>query len=189
MILKKIAYYSFGRQFRNAEKAFQESNECMELEDCVEIKLHRLLWYAEHKTRVRDEEEFRMLMSQAHEVFMKDESPSEFILVHFPDRFRYLCMAASRRVSIDEVLNETLDDGAFERHQDSSRSASFRHTAITESPRSAPSTPIPSVERLFPLTPRGFNSAIDADSWRQFVTFPPTADSLQSVHSPSTAQQ
>jgi hypothetical protein len=63
----------------------------MKYEACVEIRLHRILWYVEYKTRVRDWDSVGMLICQAHEVFMKIDSPSEFVVVHFPDRFKSLC--------------------------------------------------------------------------------------------------
>lgn len=62
-------YYSFLQKFDDAEKAFQESNLFMKYEVCVEIKLHRMLWYAEHKTRVGDNEGVAILISQAHKIF------------------------------------------------------------------------------------------------------------------------
>ena len=47
-------FLSFVGRFTDAEQAFEESEQLMEHETCAEIKLHRMLWYAEHKTRVRD---------------------------------------------------------------------------------------------------------------------------------------
>jgi hypothetical protein len=181
-------YLSFLRRFDDAEKAFQESDRYMKYEACVEIKLHRILWYAEHKTRVRDAEGVVKLMCQAHDIFMKNDSPSEFIIAHFPDRFKYLCKAVSKRVPIDEVLNEPIDYSVFERHRSSSLPASVHHIAA-DRPHSALASPIPSPERLFPLTPRGFNSAIDVDTWRQFVNFSPQMDSPRRGRSLSIAPE
>ncbi|KAH7060370.1 hypothetical protein B0J12DRAFT_736722 [Macrophomina phaseolina] len=97
-------FYSFLSLFDDAEKAFQESDRYMEYEACVEIKLHRMLWYAEHKTRIQDWGGVGMLICKAHEVFMNNDAHSEFIVTHFPDRFRFLVIAASRQVPIDEVV-------------------------------------------------------------------------------------
>jgi len=180
-------YYSFLQKFDDAEKAFRESDRYMQYEARVKIRLHRILWYAEHKTRVRDEEGVGKLIREAHEIFMND-SPLEFIITHFPDQFNYLCMAASKQVPIDEVLNESLDDGAFERYRSGSLPAPIHHNATANRPHSALASPIPSPERLFPLTPRGFNSAIDVETWRQFVNFSPSVDSLQRDRSLSSAQ-
>jgi hypothetical protein len=166
-------YYSFLQRFNDAETAFQESDRYMKYEACVEIRLHRILWYAEHKTRVRDWDGVGMLIYQAHEVFMKNDSPSEFVVVHFPDRFKFLCKAISKQVPIDEVVNEPLDD---------SRSGCCPtpiHYDTADRPPSQPASSIPSPERLFPLTPRGFNSAIDVETWRQFVHFSPTMNGLR----------
>jgi hypothetical protein len=170
-------YYSFLGRFDDAEKAFQESDRNMKYEICVEIKLHRILWYAEHKTRVRDDKGVSMLISQAHEVFMGNDKPTEFILAHFPDRFHYLCKAAFKRVPIDEVLDEPLDESASEHHQRGDRSASVLDNSAVR-PQSPQASSDPLAERLFPLTPRGFGSAIDVESWRDFVHFSPTMDSL-----------
>jgi hypothetical protein len=82
----------------------------MKYEACVEIRLHRILWYAEHKTTVRDWDGVGMLICQAHEVFVKIDSPLGFVVVHFLDRFKFLCQATSKQVPIDEVVNEPLDD-------------------------------------------------------------------------------
>jgi hypothetical protein len=165
-------YYSFLQKFDDAEKAFQESDRCMKYEDCVEIKLHRILWYAEHKTRVGDNEGVGMLIRRAHKIFMDNNNPTEFILTHFPDRFYYLCKAASKQVPIDEVLDEDLDDDTSERHQMGSRPMSVVESS-PDRPDSPEATSIPSPDRLSPTTPRGFNSVIDVEIWRQFVHFPP----------------
>jgi hypothetical protein len=153
----------------------------------VEIKLHRILWYAEHKTRVQDDEGVGMLMKQAHDIFMANDQPTEFVLAHFPGRFYYLCKAASKRVPIDEVLNEPLDDSPPERHQIGNSPMSI-HRSIADRPHSPIASLIPSPERLFPLTPGGFNSAIDVETWRQFVDFSPSMDGLQMSRNQNIAQ-
>jgi hypothetical protein len=170
-------YYSFLKRFDEAEKAFQESDRYMKYENCVEIKLHRMLWYAEHKTRVHDEEGVGMLVCQAHEIFMKNDSPSEFVIAHFPDRFYYLCKAVSKRVPIDEVVNGPIESISSNRRRSVNHPASIHHN-IADAPSPA-ATSVLSPERLFPLSPGGFNAAIDIDTWRQFVNFSPTMDSLR----------
>lgn len=170
-------YYSFLGRFNDAETAFQESDRYMKYEACVEIRLHRILWYAEHKTRVQDWDGVGMLICQAHEVFMKTDSPSEFVVVHFPDRFKFLCKAISKQVPIDEVVNEPLDESASEHHRSVCPTPIHHDTA--DRPPSRPASSIPSPERLFPLTPRCFNSAIDVETWRQFVHFSPTMNGLR----------
>lgn len=173
-------YYSFLGRYNDAEKAFQESRRYMKYEVCVEIKLHRILWNAEHETRTRDWDGMGMLLSQAHEVFMKNENPSEFIVTHFPNRFKLLCMAASKQVPIDEVVDESLDDNVFQRLQTGNSPTSIRQNSIQGSSLSP--NFISSSERLFPLTPSGFNSTISIDIWRQFVTFSPKMDSVHRNH-------
>ena len=108
---------------------------------------------------------------------MKIDSPSEFVVVHFPDRFKLLCKATCKRVPIDDVVNEPLDDSVSE-HYRSERSPTPIHHDTADGPPSLPASSIPSPERLFPLTPRGFSSAIDVETWRQFVHFSPTMNSL-----------
>jgi hypothetical protein len=70
------------------------------------------------------------------------------------------------------VLDEHLDDDTSERHQMGSRPMSVVESSL-DRPDSPKATPIPSPDRLFPTTPRGFNSVIDVEIWRQFVHFPP----------------
>jgi len=150
----------------------------MKDEACVEIRLHRILWYAEHKTRVRDSDGLGILICQVHEVFVKIDSPSEFVVVvHFPDRFKFLCQDLSKQVPIDEVVNKPLDESAPEHHQ--SVCPTHIHHDTVDRPPSRPTSSIPSPERLFSPTPRGFNSAIDVEAWRQFVHFSPTMNGLR----------
>lgn len=163
-------YYSFLGKYDNAEKAFQASGRYMQYEVCVEIKLHRILWYAEHKTRTRDWDTMWTLLFQAHSVYMKNEKFSEYILTHFPDRFERLCLAASKQAPIDEVVNETFNDSAFERLQREKSPASIQPNSVP-GPSSSPNL-IPSPERLFPPTPSGFNSGISVETWRHLTTLP-----------------
>src|ERR1700733_4617655 len=98
-----------------------------------------MLWYAEHKTRVRDLNGVGMLICQAHEIFMKTDSPSEFVAVHFPDRFKLLCKATSKQVPIDEVVNEPLDDSASGHHRSECYPTPIHHDAA-DGPPSPPAS-------------------------------------------------
>lgn len=103
---------------------------------------------------------------------MENDNPTEFVLAHFPDRFYYLCKAASKRVPIDEVMDEHSDDSISERYQMGSRPVSVFENS-TDRSHSPGADSIPSPDRLFPTTPGGFNFAIDVETWRQFVHFSP----------------
>jgi hypothetical protein len=170
-------YNSFLNRFGDAEKAFQDSERYMEYESCIEIKLHRMLWYAEHKTRVLHWEGVGRLICQAHEIFMAANSPSEFIIEHFPRRFKLLCLAVSAQTPVDKITSET---GHFSRpdcvQTGNHHSGSPSHDG-SGLPQSSPAaaTSVLSPERLFPSTPRGENARIDIDAWRRFVHFTPAA--------------
>jgi len=163
--------FSFVGRFTDAEQAFEVSEQLMEHETCAEIKLYRMLWYAEHKTRVQDWNNVARLITRAHEIFMDNETNSEFIMHHFPDRFVSLCAAVSRRVPIDASTEAAADFA----------------TEIAQPPSPAPDTPniahlsptpehsVLSPQKLFPPTPRGAHAVINIDAWREFVQFAPTA--------------
>ena len=168
-------YYSFLGRYGDAEKAFQDSSRYMKYEVCTEIKLHRLLWYAEHKTRTRDWDNMRMLLRQAHTVYMENEGFSEFIIAHFPRRFELLCSAASKQVPIDEVVNEPSNANISGRLRSRTSAASVRQNSLQE-PSLLPDLMRPP-ESPFPLSTGEFSSTISVESWRQFVTFSPTMDS------------
>ncbi len=170
-------YYSFIRHFEDAEKAFLVSEMRIEQETCVEIKLHRTLWYAEHKTRVGDWEGARGLMCRAHEVFMANDTLSEFVVHHFPERFSALCTAVSAQLPIDKIIvqgaNQSLSDLGDVETPDHGRepvSPTNPFSAIVQSP-SAVEHSVLSPSRLFPPTPMGVNSGIDIDAWCQFVHY------------------
>ena len=168
-------YLSFLCRFADAEKAFQESDQLLKHETCVEITLHRILWYAEHKTRLRDWNSVANLVRRAHEIFMAHDTPSELIINHFPDRFKTLWLAFSMRLPIDAVANEASVD-------DAARQTTRTHHCL---PSPVPGTPtiadsptavemsILSPQRLFPPTPRGVNAAINIGAWREFVHYAP----------------
>jgi len=164
-------YYSFLGRYDDAEKAFQDGIRYMKYEVCTEIKLHRIIWYAEHKTRTRDWEDMRNLLIEAHTVFMKNDKPSDFIITHFPHRFKLLCAAASTELPIDRLANEPENSSVFEGLQRETTPASTQQDPGLG--RFPSPTQMSSLERLFPLTPRGFNSMISVDAWRQFVEFSP----------------
>ncbi|KAK4149273.1 hypothetical protein C8A00DRAFT_47072 [Chaetomidium leptoderma] len=156
-------YYSFIRRFADAEEAFLVIEMRMEHETCVEIKLHRTLWYAEHKTRVGDWDGVRRLMRRAHGVFMANDTPSEFIVHHFPERFSELNTALSAHLPIDKIIfqarNRDLGDfGDVETPDHGPEPMSLTNSVLSPS-------------RLFLPTPVGINSEIDVDAWRQFVHY------------------
>ncbi|KAG7289174.1 hypothetical protein NEMBOFW57_005537 [Staphylotrichum longicolle] len=158
-------YYSFLRRFDDAERAFQTSEEHMERETHAEIKLHRTLWYIEHKTRVGDWTGARALLGRAHEVFMSNQTPSDFMVHHFPARFANLCSAVAEQQSVDEAARQFSEMGPTG-HTDAER----RDHELPAAEGSGLS-----LSRLFPSTPGGANSEINIDAWRQFVQYPPPA--------------
>ena len=152
-------YYSFLRRFADAERAFQTSEEHMERETSAEIKLHRTLWYIEHKTRVGDWTGARTLLGLAHEVFMANVTPSDFMVHHFPARFRRLCSAVTGQQSVDEAASQSY--GPYP----------AGHVDVEGRDHELPVAEgsVLSSSRLLPSTPGGANSQIDIDAWRQFV--------------------
>lgn len=162
-------YHSFLGNFEDAEKAFQESIVHIGYEVCVEVKLHRLLWYAEHKTRVQDWDGVWDLLSQSHTAFMRNEHPSDFIIHHVPGRFESLCKAISKRVPIDKVA---ADDSQIPR-AGSLPAPTPGATPLAASSQAA--SPVISLQRLFPSTPGSANFAVDIDAWAEFVQFSPVA--------------
>jgi hypothetical protein len=166
-------YYSFLERHDVAEKAFQDSTRYMKYEVCTEIKLHRMLWYAEHKTRMGDWQGMEKILEEAHDIFMKTERPSEFIKIHFPNRFQTLRMASLERAPIDRFVNEVENSSEIEQRHDQTSPANQQGSGQEPSP---PAYPIlfPSPQRQFPLSPSGFNSPFSFDAWRQFVEFSPS---------------
>jgi hypothetical protein len=164
-------YNSFLNRFGDAEKAFQDSERYMEYESCIEIKLHRMLWHAEHRTRVLHWDVVGRLICQAHEIFMAANSPSEFIIEHFPRRFKLLCLAVSAQTPVDKITSET---DCVQTGTHYSGSPSHDGSGLNQSSPAA-ATSVLSPERLFPCTPRGGNARIDIDAWRRFVHFTPAA--------------
>ncbi|KAL2130451.1 hypothetical protein VTI74DRAFT_6380 [Chaetomium olivicolor] len=169
-------YYSFICRFWDAQKAFEDSERLMEHETCVEIKLHRMLWYAEHKTRVQDWNSVSRLISRAHAVFMANDTASAFIIDHFPDLFKSLCSAVSMRIPIDKITNDAAVDASSPDYLQPT--SGYPPSPIPGTPAIAHSSPavansVLSPQRLFPPTPRGANAKINIDAWRQFVHFTP----------------
>ncbi|KAK2765373.1 hypothetical protein FQN54_008219 [Arachnomyces sp. PD_36] len=169
-------YYSFLGRGDDADKAFRDGNRYMEYESNVEMKLHRTLWFAEHGTRLQDWCVVRKLLCEAHDIYMKNDIPSQFVISHFPKRFEYLAVAISEKIVIDEVMDWWRSD-----------INNINERAISESvPPSIgddntnpvlESTPMPG-ELLFPPTPSGSRFAIDVETWNHFVSFSPNGDSL-----------
>ncbi|KAL8335957.1 hypothetical protein RB601_000005 [Gaeumannomyces tritici] len=172
-------FYSFIGRFSDAERAFEVSEQFMERETCAEIKLHRTLWYAEHKTRAQDWDGAFSLMCRANKVFMGIETASSFVIDHFPGRFISLRWAVSTRTPIDKILNEAgIDDRPFDSHLPS---------PIPGTPMAAHSSPaaaadsVLSPQRLFPPTPRGAQAEVDIEAWRQFVEYTPSEGTTASA--------
>jgi hypothetical protein len=165
-------YYSFIGRFEEAEAAFQASERHMEHETCVEIKLLRMLWYAEHKTRVGSWKNVWRLMCAAHHIFIANDSLPEFVVHHFPNRFSKLYSAITARLPIDKIINDSSNptgDEPFGLPPQSPVPAPLRASPAPESPAIANSAL--SLDRLFPSTPRGINGGIDIDAWRKFVQY------------------
>jgi len=98
------AYYSFLGKLEAAENLFQQGHESLHLETSPEMKLHRLFWYAEHKTRMQDWAAAQELLDDTQAVFHDSWANSEFIQLHFPDRKETLSMAIRENTSIDVML-------------------------------------------------------------------------------------
>jgi hypothetical protein len=137
----------------------------MERETCAEIKLHRTLWYIEHKTRVGDWVSAKGLLRRAHEVFMANDTRSDFMMHHFPAQFARLCSVVEGQRSVDEAASQS-PELAPAGHIDVER----RDHALPAAEGSVLSLSI-----LFPSTLGGANSEIDIDAWRQFVQYSPPA--------------
>ncbi|KLU81703.1 hypothetical protein MAPG_00787 [Magnaporthiopsis poae ATCC 64411] len=174
-------FYSFVGRFSDAEKAFGDSERLMGYETCAEIKLHRILWYAEHKTRVRDWNGASDLICRVHQAFMaSDETASAFIIHHFPGRFELLCAAVSTRMSIDKMPGAAgisdigPDSGQIASDHPPSPSPTLGTEVAVRSPSSAAAGSVLSPQRLFPSTPGGAHARISIEAWRQFVEFTPT---------------
>ncbi|AEO67137.1 43665189-f139-4667-bec0-1efc654f4120 [Thermothielavioides terrestris] len=166
-------YYSSICLFAEAETAFRTSERYMGHETCVEIKLHRMLWYAEHKTRVGDWEGVRRLMQEAHEVFMANDDVSEFVLHHFPGRFGNLYTAVSTRMSIDKVSNLAPVPATPGPPGPPAATPGNLESASPQPLVPPAESSVLSPSRLFPFTPGAVNAAIDIDAWRQFVEYSP----------------
>lgn len=162
-------YYSFIRRFDEAEEEFQISERHLERETCVEIRLHRTIWYAEHKTRVGDWDGVTGLLCRAHEVFMANDTPSEFVLRHFPEQFAALCSAVSEHLPIDNIVGQA----PRLRLGDPEPASPGNSVTATFQPSPPAEDFVLSPSRLFPPTPRGVHSEIDIDAWRRFVHYHP----------------
>ncbi|KAL8282256.1 hypothetical protein RB597_009792 [Gaeumannomyces tritici] len=172
-------YYSFICRFSDAERAFEVSEQFMERETCAEIKLHRTLWYAEHKTRTQDWDGAFNLMCRANRVFMGIETASSFVIDHFPGRFISLGRAVSTRTPIDKILNEAgIDDRPFDSRPPSPISGT--PMAAHSSPAAAADSVL-SPQRLFPPTPRGAHAEVDIEAWRQFAEYTPSGGTTASA--------
>lgn len=166
--IEGVYFSSLGR-YVDAELAFQDSERFLELEKSVEIHLHRILWNAEHRTRVSDWVGVGDLICRAHQVYMDNEHPSAFVLHHFPFRFEVLCTAASRRVPVDKIDKDHV-----------------RPEHLLWSPSGAPQATdeageelsVLSPQRLFPGSPGGESPMIDITAWQEFVNFSSTGEAM-----------
>lgn len=179
-------YYSFVGRFSDAETAFGDSERLMGHETCAETKLHRTLWYAEHKTRVQDWNGASDLICRAHQVFMASETASAFIIHHFPGRFESLCTAVSMRTPIDKISSTAgIDDTCPDSRQVASNHPHSptlgTEVAVRSSSSPAAAVSVLSPDRLFPSTPRGAHASISIEAWRQFVEFNPTGEPTPSA--------
>ncbi len=162
-------HHSFLGRVSEADQAFRLSEQYMEYEACGEIRLHRVLWHAEHKTRVGDWAGARNLLDHAHRAFMEDDSPSEFILHHFPSRFQSLCKAILAQIPIDKVTaNEPAGADGPERGA-SLANMPNEHTPLTSRPLLEHS--LLEQQPLFAQTFRD-SPTVDMEVWRRFVNFP-----------------
>ena len=160
-------YYSFMGRYWDAEVAFQDSEKSIQHETCVEIELHRILWYAEHKSRIWEFDGAWGLLCRAHQVFLSAEAPeepAELFVDYFMDRFSFLGAAVLQRISIDKVRRPAGTDGHAREdcHQPSS-TVNFFSTA--------PPLSSLAMDRLFSFASRGNETTIDIDAWREFVHF------------------
>ncbi|KAK4206734.1 hypothetical protein QBC37DRAFT_380797 [Rhypophila decipiens] len=95
--------YSLTEQYAGAQSAFHDSAETLCYETCVEVKLHRMLWDAEHRTRIWDWDGAWKLLGESRRVFDGAERSSPFFAWHFTERFAVLESAVQQRMSVDRV--------------------------------------------------------------------------------------
>jgi hypothetical protein len=98
------AYYSFLGDFRAAEYFFRKGQETLDLENSREIKLQRLFWYAEHKTRTQDWRDAQILLDQAQLIFDTSCRNSEFINDHYAERRELVSVSIREKISIDKAV-------------------------------------------------------------------------------------
>ncbi|KAK4097957.1 hypothetical protein N658DRAFT_488840 [Parathielavia hyrcaniae] len=179
-------YYSFLRRFDEAEKALQVSELHMGHETCVELRLFRTLWYAEHKTRVGGWSEVEKLMSRAHHIFMTDDDLSEFVIRHFPERFERLYVAVKEQLPLDAIISEVANPEGHETVNLGPSSPYLPGNPVSASPASpaAAAEATLSHSQLFPCTPEGINAEIDINAWREFVRFSPARIELSATLAP-----
>lgn len=113
---KEAAFDSFVGKYDKASRLFETADrDYLSFEDCPEAKLHQLLWYCEHKTRIRDWPGLRSLLRRAGE-----HCEEAGLLAHpsfvpvFYKRIMALCGAGSRMMSIDDV---DLTENSLSDHQ------------------------------------------------------------------------
>jgi hypothetical protein len=98
------AYYSFLGDFLSAEFFFRKGQETLHLETCSEIKIQRLFWHAEHKTRMQDWTGAQILLDQAKQAFNASQRDSEFMDDHFLERHELVSISIGEKISIDKAV-------------------------------------------------------------------------------------
>ncbi|KAM7183793.1 hypothetical protein V8F33_013372 [Rhypophila sp. PSN 637] len=101
--------YSLREQYAEAQSAFHDSAETLCYETCVEVKLHRMLWDAEHRTRIWDWDGAWRLLCDTRRIFDGADESSPFFAWHFTERFAVLESAIQQRISVDRVRREPRD--------------------------------------------------------------------------------
>lgn len=170
-------YYSFAERFTDAHIAFSDSADTLQYETCVEIKLHRILWDAEHRTRIRDWEGAWDFLRRSHKVFLDAESPSMFFSTHFMDRFEALGGAIRQRRPIDRGSGLWDMDRLREQVDDLQLPASGLESWSVSDPLTSSSSQEPRSSRVMEFPPASLPSAggsdaitgIDIEAWRDFV--------------------
>jgi hypothetical protein len=144
------AVLSFGGDLEDAEKHLQRVQRQPDVEVCTEIKIHNLLFFAEHKTREQDWDVARRTMRQISDMWQHpDDSVLPQLKAYFEGRVRKVVGAISTRHSVDETSYDSIDPSG---HQSS---PSSRTPSLIGTPRS----PSPGRDGP-PLTPGGYSPSI-----------------------------
>jgi hypothetical protein len=97
------ALLSFAGKHEAAEWIFRHAQGGLNLEICPEIKVHRLLFSAEHATRGRDWDEVGSIIRKVQDLWAQQNNDFQaYLKKHFKTRIEALMLAVSSRMSIDE---------------------------------------------------------------------------------------